>query len=367
MKPSRIRPMIMLVISLLSILVLAIVGFATYESRRNHYAVQASRVPFAVLGDSDSHAYHDVISFPEDSGRRGGKYRHQAFQWTEVLHTLRQDQIDLGQWGIWGTNGRLARLMDLMGFGGRSPRKMDFQFSFAQSGAECSALTQGRMTARLIALMDRDPSAWQRGIVLIRIGINDLGSEEALNQIAENSNTAQIQELMQACTKHIRTTVDAIQARHPNTHIVIVGLFNNAHWAPLTQKWATAAEQKRITTMVSAFNEQLRALAREPHRSFFDDVKWFDSQWGGRDSDGRANYKIVRIMEKWPTTNTLGDQPSHAGLKDGHAGTVWNLKWAQAIISHINANTSIKLPEVTDQELAQFLNAHGIQNWEDPH
>lgn len=345
------------------LLALMVWAVAAYKAHQNNYQIPAATVPLAVLGDSDSHSYQDLVSFPRNTDKRGGSFRASTYQWTEILDQLRGQQLNQGQWGVWGTNSKLARVMDVLGLGGRSPQKMDFQFNFAQSGAECQALTQGRMAQRLISVMDQHPQAWERGIVLIRIGANDLGTEEVLNQIAKGLDQEQIRDRMSLCAQQVQTTLTLLRKNHPRTHVVLVGLFNNAHWARLINKWTTRNEQERIGQVVTAYNSLLMALVRPGHVSYFDDVKWFETQWGSRTPEGQPDYKTVRVMNGWPTTNSVGDHPSNATVVDGHAGTLWNLKWAQALVDHINTNTSIKLPKVTDDQLAQFLIEHHIKNW----
>ena len=347
----------------LCLLVLLGWAVAAYQAHQNQYQVPAAKVPLAVLGDSDSHSYQDTVSFPANSDKRGGTFRASTYQWTELLDQLRGRELSLGQWGVWGTNGKLARLMDVLGLGGRSPQKMDFQFNFAQSGAECQALTQGRMAQRLISLMDQQSQAWEQGIVVIRIGVNDLGTEEILDQMAKGLDTDLIRERMSFCSQQVQKALTLLHKYHPKTHVVLVGLFNNANWARLINRWSTTSEQGCVSQMVEQYNALLRAMVRPGQISYFDDAKWFEAQWGSRTPDGKPDYKTVTVMNGWPTTNSVGDHPSNATVVDGHAGTIWNLKWAQALIDHINANTSIKLSKLSDDELAQFLVAHDIPNW----
>lgn len=114
-------------------------------------------IPLAVLGDSDSHSYHDTISF-KNPLERGGKFRSITFQWTEVLARLRNNQIDQGYWGVWGSRrGLIAEFRSALGLEGRAPKKLDFRYNFAVSGAGCADLVEGysRQTQRLLYLMKK--------------------------------------------------------------------------------------------------------------------------------------------------------------------------------------------------------------------
>ncbi|HYR25007.1 MAG TPA: SGNH/GDSL hydrolase family protein [Aquabacterium sp.] len=319
------------------------------------------RIPLAVLGDSDSHAYHDTVSFPEGSPDRGGRYRSQTWQWVEVLAQLRGQELDLGPWGTWGTRGSVARLHDLLGWGGRSPRKMDYRHNFAISGAVCQDLGPGHMAQRLVTLMSQAPEYWARGVVVIRIGVNDVGTRAALNEWAKDGPHPALEARVADCVAQYRETVALIRQTHPGTRIMLVGLFNNSHWAPLIQKWQDPAALARIQAAIDTFNQPLQALAAsDPHLSYFDDQAWFASHWGGRGPSGQPAYKVATIDGRWPTSNTQGDAPSHATVDDGHAGTVWNLLWSQALVHQLNQAFALGLTELSDAELAAFLTDHGI-------
>ncbi|MEJ7687647.1 MAG: hypothetical protein WKG52_11990 [Variovorax sp.] len=133
----------------------------------------SAAIPLAVLGDSNSHSYQDQISFPADSKERGGARRPQTFQWTEVLARMRGHELDLGPWVTWGRPGLVARAREWVGLpGGRAPKKQDYRYNFANSGAACKNLMKGRFrqAPRLVALMDEEPERWKRGVVVMRIG-----------------------------------------------------------------------------------------------------------------------------------------------------------------------------------------------------
>ncbi|MEJ7747317.1 MAG: hypothetical protein WKF61_11365, partial [Luteimonas sp.] len=98
----------------------------------------SAAIPLAVLGDSNSHSYQDQISFPADSKERGGARRPQTFQWTEVLARMRGHELDLGAWVTWGRPGFVARAREWVRLpGGRAPKKQDYRYNFANSGAAC--------------------------------------------------------------------------------------------------------------------------------------------------------------------------------------------------------------------------------------
>ena len=139
----------------------------------------SDRIRLAVLGDSDSQSFHDSLTLADPS-LRGGPYRATTWQWTEVLARLRGDQIDPGEWGAWGTGNYRAYFDEAFGFLAQTPRKDDYRYNFAVSGASCSQLMGHplRQAVRLVDLMNTEPQAWRNGIVLIRIGVNDIGGND---------------------------------------------------------------------------------------------------------------------------------------------------------------------------------------------
>ena len=59
---------------------------------------------------------------------------------------------------------------------------------------------------------------------------------------------------------------------------------------------------------------------------------WFAARWGTRAETGRPDYRTVRFGPRFEVGNTAGDEPRHATLTDGHAGSVWNALWAQSLV-----------------------------------
>lgn len=318
--------------------------------------VGGPRIPMAILGDSDSHSYQDSLSFPLEEGQRGGVHRPVTWQWTDIVAHLRGQELDLGEWGIWGQHKVIARAQDALGLGGRAPRKQDFQFNFAYSGLQCEALVRFRTAQRLIKLMDRAPDQWARGVVVIRIGINDLGVKQALQALSVNPQDPQMRARIDTCVDQYTQAVRLIHARHPQTRIVLVGLFNNAHWATHESRWQTAREVQNIQQGVDAFNSAVQSLAsQDPRLAYFDDDAWSVARWGSRDPSGQPAYRVVNPDGRHPTTHSRGDGLQHAFLADGHNGTVWNLLWAQSLIDLLNQRFAMGIRPLSQPDLARFL------------
>ena len=312
--------------------------------------------PLAVLGDSDSHGYQDTLGLPPDSDTRGGAHRAHTLQWTEVLARLRGSHLDLGPRERTGMPGWQARFWRLLRDAPRAPRKLDHRHNFAVSGVGCSHLVDGpapQVTA-LRGLIAAEPARWRGGIVVIRIGINDLGTREVLERVAQG-DSADADARILRCHQAISTTLSQLRAVQPALRIVLVGLFDNAHWAPRHDRWQDPGMLARLDAHAERFDAGLRRMAVEHEALFFSDRDWFRSLWGGRDAQGRPAYRIVEVGA-WQVTNTQGDAPQHATVADGHAGTLWNALWADALIELLNrSGLNPPIPRLTQPEMLSLL------------
>jgi hypothetical protein len=310
------------------------------------------RVPFAVLGDSDSHGYADAIWHPVGEAARGGRYRPVTLQWTEALALLARETVDLGEFGVWGCRKTVAAVVEGFGLARRLPRKQDHRFNFAFAGAHCAELHDGpfRQVPRLLALMREDPEAWRRGAVVIRIGVVDLGSAEWGDRMANDPADARLVARIDACTDAISRAVVAIRAEHAETAIVLVGLFDNAEAPVYADRWRSAAAMRNRKLALDRFDDRLRAIAAQDERvSFFDDRAWFRERWGGRDADGVPHYRTVAIGAHVVEHRT-GDDPCSTALQDGHAGLAVNLLWAQSLSRHL-AGLGLAVTPISDEQV----------------
>ncbi len=320
------------------------------------------RLALAVVGDSDSHGYRDTVAFPPGSALRGGRFRTSTYQWTEALENLRRDEIDLGTYGVTGTSGRLARALEWIGLDARSPRKQDHRYNFAASGSGCEDLWERtRQVPRLLRLMDDDPATWRRGVVVIRIGVNTFGKAADLDLLAHDPLAAPVRAKIDTCLSGIGQAVGAIRRQRPLVHIVLVGVFNNAHWSQYLDRWQSPQRLANIATGLDRFDAGLRRLAASDRQlAFFDDRAWFSALWGSRGADGKPAYVSLALSDPLHVVNATGDHPSHATLADGHAGTAWNAKWAQSLVKLLNASFPLHLTPITDDEVRRMVAPAGV-------
>lgn len=315
------------------------------------------KIPVGILGDSDSHSYHDTILL-SDPKLRGGPYRPTTFQWGEVLGRLRSNQLDLGEWGTWGSRVKIARVLSACGLEGRAPKKLDFRYNFAVSGAGCSDLLEGtqRQTQRLLHLMKKDPQRWYNGLIIIRIGVNSFAHTRHLDELARKGFTPESRASVNKCLDYVHKSVREIRTHFPTTRIVLVGIFDNSNWVPNLSKWQSPMELANIREALDLFDDELRAVVQQDkYMAFFDDRAWFMNYWGGRNSKGHPAYRTVNLCGDIPVTNSQGDHPKNAVVADGHAGTAWNGLWARSLVDLTNQKFGLNIMPITQTEITYLI------------
>jgi hypothetical protein len=317
----------------------------------------AHAVPIAVLGDSNSHSFQDGISFAPGSPERGGALRPRTYNWGDVLARLRGQELDLGPWVAWGSNGVVARVRQKLGLNeGRMPRKEDYLYNFANSGAICNDLTQGRwrQAPRLAALMDREPERWRNGLLVIRMGLNDWQDKLALQ--ARDPQAPPLHEAIDRCSTRIGEAIALVRRNHPGVRVLVVGIGNEIDDPEQFDHFQSAVEVQNIDQALARFNGALRQLAEHtPQTAFFDDDAWFKQRWGSRDAQGRPDYRTLVIGDGLRVTNTAGDAPTNALVGDHHAGLVWNALWAQSLVERLREAFGLPLTPIGDEEMWRFL------------
>ena len=318
------------------------------------------QIRLAVLGDSDSHAFHDAATLNYGTSEaRGGEQQASTWQWTEILGQLRPMDIDQGPFGEVGSSGAGAWLRrHLLGSLVRQ-HKQDFRYNFAISGAGCEALTDSTrgQAPLLLAEMARDLKGWEAvpAVVVIRIGINSLGKKADLDTFARTGADAAALARVQACGDAVTEAVTSLKAQHPKLNIILVGILNNVDWPPLHRKFQSAQEQANIAAVMDAYDDRLRNLARRVDGvRFFDDRAFFRNRFGARDASGKPAYKSVQLGGSRAVGVTQGDEPWNAVIGDGHAGTVWNGLWAGQMVNEFNQIPGVHIAPITPPEVARM-------------
>lgn len=341
---------------------IALVLILRQDGRRKGESRQfdESRVLLGVLGDSDSAAYQDQVSFPSSGDQPGGMFHSITLQWPEAMARLRPSQVDLGAWAVWGVSrwASIARVRDGMQLPWRGPRRETHQNNLAWPSG-CDALTQGpgRQAQRLVDVMDEQPKRWASGVVVIRSGVNSFGKDTDLAALAADPEDPVLASRMLECVEQYRAAVKLIHERHPATRIVLVGIFNNADWVPYLPRWQSRLEQSNLNRGLDHFDNALRAMAQaDPRLAFFDDRAWFARHWGQRDAEtGLPHYRSVQIGGVLSVTNTAGDNPENAVLANLHAGLVWNLLWSQELVQLVRTRFGTRIEAISEDEIADHL------------
>ena len=320
-------------------------------------------IKLAILGDSDSHGYQDRSWYPLAQGVRGGRQRPVTLQWTEALARLRGGELDLGPVRACGARRRVARLARRIGVRLRTPRKHDHEHNLAFGGARCADLVSGEaaQAPALLRLMSASASSWQGGVVVVRVGIVDLGSRRRLEEMAAAPDGPGIRALTERCVADVRAAAACLLAGQPTVKVALVGVLDNVDHPPQLGRFRSSAELRNISRALDRFDDGLREFAREDGRvAFFDDRAWFRSQWGGRDEQGAPAYRSVPLGS-YKVEHRAADDLLASVLADGHAGLAWNLLWCQALTAWLRAELGVPVREVSDAELGSFFDEQMAQ------
>ena len=213
-----------------------------------------------------------------------------------------------------------------------------------------------RQAPRLLSLMNENPERWKKGVIVIRIGVNSIGQTASLNQYAKTGVTVETRQEIMACYGWIKQAIQLIRSHHPDTRMVLVGIFDNANWVPNFQLWHSHREHNNISQVLNLFDNALKELAdADPHIVFFDDCAWFRKYWGYRYVNGQQVCKDRNLGEHITVHCTQGNDPSNMVLADGHTGTAWNLLWSKELVHLLNTAFGLKIPEINDTEIYLFM------------
>ena len=312
----------------------------------------------AVLGDSDSHGYRDHVQ----RVRRGGDYHDVTLQWTEVLAATRGDYFDMGGVGEHGNRGIVARARSWLGLEAKTPRKNDFRWNYSRSGARCATLTTEwpEQTRWLVSAIESDPGAWADGIVVIRIGVNDLGQASHLDEYANTGATDTKRARIAECVAEVSRSIDRIREASLSVRIVVVGIADDSSWPASEVPHRSPEEVARIREVLDLFDRSLAGMVNRKHNAvFMSDRTWYYSRWADRDANGNAQVSGVSLGGRTPVTNTRGDAPNNLSLADGHAGTVANGFWARELIQTLRRDFDLDVPPLTDAEIARVADPTG--------
>ena len=302
------------------------------------------RLAVMVLGDSDSHSYHD------DQGDlvRGGRFAAVTYNWLEAWARLRPQEIDPGAYRVAGDRRMAARMKTLLGRPTRTPRKRDFDYNFAFSGAQCASLTEQwpQQAEQARMRLQMEPGPWRRGVVFIRIGINDFGQAHHLTAWVRDPDAGLAR--VADCLAAIRSAVAALRAAS-DAPIVLVGVAREFELPlPAFEGWS-AAEASQAERVLAAFDDGLAAIAREGRRILFvDDHAWFRRRFGSRlsgDLQDAARIADIAVF------NALSDDPHSLHLADRHAGTIAGGLFAQSVVPRLNAAWGLGLTDLSDAEI----------------
>ena len=191
---------------------------------------------------------------------------------------------------------------------------------------------------------------------LAREAFEDLAPAEVVDTDADA-----FRGLARECTDTILASVRTLRAAQPALHIVLVGILDNANWPPNFDLFKEARGLAAQRHLLDAFDGALRAFAAAtPGVAFIDDRAAFAARWGSWSTSGTSGATVTRdyraqTIGGLTVTLSQGDALTHAAVADGHAGTVFNAYWVQALVAELNAQLGTHLAPITDAELDTFV------------
>jgi len=297
-------------------------------------------LPVAVLGDSDSHSYRDSY----DSKSRGGAYHAYSYNWLELWARLSEGEIYPGQWGVWGTGYRIAHIKNMLMLKSRSPKKLDYEYDFAVSGLGCRSLLddwpyQGKW---LLNELRSNPEYWASGLVIIKIGINDIGKNSDLIKWRMTGLDQQAEILVSDCVNSILKITKAILDESPGIRVAISGVTRNYNFMDEWDEKLNKDEINNIEKVLSAFDTRLQNYADDlPTVAYIDDHFWFNRIFGSQES-GNLKSKI-EFIDGVELINASGDEPVNMLLQDHHTGTLYNGLWIAHLVNELNKQLGMTL------------------------
>jgi hypothetical protein len=307
----------------------------------------------AVIGDSDSHIYRDKVW----GIRRGGEYHDITFQWTEIWDRLRGSEVDQGELGVWGTRGKIARVRGFLGLEARYIKKMDYRYNYALSGARCESVNRAwpYQARSLMSLMNKNPEWFQSGLVFVRIGINDFGQQSHLREWAKTGLEGPASDIVNRCLADIRQVVEDVLNLPTDSMVVLVDVSRDYNISSFNAEELTPTEIDRMLSVLDRFQSGLEEMARSSDRVAY--VNGEAPHWGDRIL-GTQRQEIMLGGSK-PVKNTVGDEPFHRTLLDGHASTINNGLWLQSAIQEINKQLGTGFTPILDAEIADLVDSDG--------
>lgn len=312
---------------------------------------KSSLIPVAVLGDSDSHSYRDSY----DNLSRGGNYQTRTFNWLELWARLSADEIYPGATGVWGSHYRIARIKNLFMLKSRSPKKLDYEYNYAVSGLGCQSLLddwpyQGKW---LLNELKSNPEYWRNGLVIIKIGINNIGKNTDLLNWKNTGLDAEAASAVTGCVDAITKMSDRIIAQQPGIKVAISGITRNYNFIDEWHTPLNPEDIQNIESVLSEFDSRLQRYASGSTMiAYIDDHYWFNQTFGSKES-GDLKSKI-HFTEGIDLINASGDEPINMLLQDHHTGTLYNALWITHLITEINQQLGLTLSLPTRHDVIRI-------------
>ena len=338
---------LLILLTLLSIYIYLYVS-NSFIGMPDKYEHLDKRLTVAVLGDSDSHSYRDTY----DNKLRGGIYNKNTYNWFELWNLLSKKEINSGEWGAWGNHYRITKIKHRLGIKSRSPRKLDYKYNYSLSGLKCDSLfdTWPYQGQWLLEEIRSNPVRWSKGLVIIRIGINDIGNKNEVTKWAKTGLDEIAQNKVTECVNAITTSAQKLKNESRTIKIALIGVTRSYNFSGYCCQNLTREEINNIENVLQEFDKKLiKFSGLSENISYIDDHYWFNNLFGSQENQNlleKINYDGTIDLY-----NKSGDFPNNILLSDDHTGTLYNGLWVNHLISVLNKDFQLNLSSLALEDV----------------
>ena len=277
-------------------------------------------IHLGIMGDSASDEYR-----ADDD--RGGAYASTTLSWDELLERYRG--VNIGRWGTWG-----------------GTRRSGYEYNWAHSGATAEdVVNTGQATG-----LAQQVAAGEVNTVVLYAGANDFAIWNGAYAKIYNGTLADktLEDHVNTIVSSIATAIDTVRAAGP-VNMIVTNLAGAA-----SSQFPDPAKRQLVTNAVASVNAGIQsAINARPGVALVD--------FHNAASDPVVSSRIVvtngnlMVAGQGISLQINGDEPHHALLSDGHAGTVIGCLLANYIfVKPLDSQFGQNIAPFSDQECLTY-------------
>ena len=277
-------------------------------------------IHLGIMGDSASDEYR-----ADDN--RGGAYASTTLSWDELLERYRG--VNIGRWGTWG-----------------GTRRSGYEYNWARSGATAEdVVNTGQATG-----LAQQVAAGEVNTVVLYAGANDFAIWNGAYAKIYNGTLADktLEDYINTIVSSIAIAIDTVRAAGP-VNMIVTNLAGAA-----ASQFPDPTKRQLVTNAVVSVNAGIQSVINARPGVALVDLH-------NAASDPVISSRIVltngNLMVAGQGISLLinGDEPHHAFLSDGHAGTVIGCLFANYIfVNPLDSQFGQNIAPFSDQECLTY-------------